>query len=414
MLHDSIRKKRLLCISNGHGEDAIALRILQAVTQQDPEIELAAIAMVGEGAAYRQAGIPLVGPTQTLPSGGFIYMDKQQLAKDVQSGLVQLTWRQIQAARTWASSGGVVFAVGDVIPQLVAWLSGAPYGAIATAKSEYWLRDESGPLANRPRYEGWAGTVFLPWERWLLSHQRCQRVFVRDQLTAKRLQKFQISAVAANPMMDGLEPNAQRCENLRSALGNPDLTLVLLPGSRSPECLHNWQLLLVAVDSVLDSLAEKSVGLLAAIAPSLPVAAFQTGLEAQGWEATGGFRKGNGQLLLVGDAYAECLHLAMAAIATAGTATEQVVGLGKPAFTFPGAGPQFTSPFAEAQARLLGSSVVLLNQPAEVGAALRDCWQNPQRLQQIQANGRRRMGNPGAASTIAAKLRQYLIPSGIA
>ncbi|PSN10855.1 hypothetical protein C7271_25375 [filamentous cyanobacterium CCP5] len=407
--------KRLLCISNGHGEDAIALRILQALAQQAPEIELGAIAMVGEGAAYRRAGISLVGPTQTLPSGGFIYMDRQQLAKDVGSGLVQLTWRQIQAARAWANQGGVVFAVGDVVPQLVAWLSGANYGAIATAKSEYWLRDELGPLPHRPWYEGWAGSVFLPWERWLLGHRRCRVAFVRDGITADWLVKtFQIPAVAANPMMDGLEPDAQRCEALNSALGHPDLILVLLPGSRSPECLNNWPPMLRAVDGVLDSLAATSVGLLAAIAPSLPLADFRAALTSQGWDPKDeGFCKANGRLLLVNDGYAECLDVATAAIATAGTATEQVVGLGKPAFTFPGSGPQFTRTFAETQGRLLGPSVVLVDHPAEVGPALEACLQDTERLQQIKVNGRRRLGEPGAAETIATHLRQHLIAPGI-
>jgi len=38
----------------------------------------------------------------------------------------------------------------------------------------------------------------------------------------------------------------------------------------------------------------------------------------------------------------------------AGTATEQFVGLGKPAIAIPGIGPQFTAAFAEAQSRHLG------------------------------------------------------------
>ena len=51
------------------------------------------------------------------------------------------------------------------------------------------------------------------------------------------------------------------------------------------------------------------------------------------------------------------------AIAMAGTATEQFVGLGKPAVIFPGEGPQFTYAFAEAQSRLLGCSITLVESP---------------------------------------------------
>ncbi|AKV71223.1 hypothetical protein VL20_6511 [Microcystis panniformis FACHB-1757] len=43
----------------------------------------------------------------------------------------------------------------------------------------------------------------------------------------------------------------------------------------------------------------------------------------------------------------------------AGTATEQLVGLGKPAITIAGSGPQFTPHFAKLQQRLLGCSILL-------------------------------------------------------
>ena len=54
----------------------------------------------------------------------------------------------------------------------------------------------------------------------------------------------------------------------------------------------------------------------------------------------------------------------------AGTATEQFVGLGKPAIAIPGNGPQFTPAFAEAQSRLLGGSLILVKRPSQVGAAV--------------------------------------------
>ncbi len=65
--------------------------------------------------------------------------------------------------------------------------------------------------------------------------------------------------------------------------------------------------------------------------------------------------------------FLECLHKVEIAIAMAGTATEQFVGLGKPAITFPGHGPQFTYAFAEAQSRHLGSSIILLGHPNQTG-----------------------------------------------
>jgi uncharacterized protein (TIGR03492 family) len=99
------------------------------------------------------------------------------------------------------------------------------------------------------------------------------------------------------------------------------------------------------------------------------------------------------------------------AIAMAGTATEQFVGLGKPAITFPGIGPQFTYAFAEAQTRLLGSSLILVDRPSQVADAVQSLLRDPDRLQLIAENGLRRMGKPGAARRIAACLLERLSQS---
>lgn len=405
---------RLLCVSNGHGEDAIALRILLALRDRHPNLELAALPLVGEGTAFRKHGIAPIAATKTLPSGGFVYLDGRQLARDLKGGLVQLTIAQLQAMRTWAQSGGAVLAVGDLIPAGFARWSGCPYAFVGTAKSAYYLRNEAGRLPEIPWYAGWAGSIYLPWERWLMGG-RCRLVVVRDELTAAELRQCGVrSLVVGNPMMDGLEPTP-----LGKTLRSPDpaaLTLVLLPGSRPPEAYQNWDRILRAVASVLPTFAPRSVHLLGAIAPSLDLAPLCDALRRHGWTdvpATNSiFIHANGTLRLTQTAYADCLHLADAAIAMAGTATEQVVGLGKPAFTLPGDGPQFVPAFARLQTRLLGPSVQLLNHPAEVGAAIQATLADAQRLAHIRENGQRRLGKPGAAAAIAAALSDRLLEMG--
>lgn len=404
---------KVLCISNGHGEDGIAVRVLKALHQLPDTIETAAMPIVGEGEAFQKAGIALLGPTQTLPSGGFIYMDGRQLAQDVRSGLVQLTWSQLQTAKAWAQKGGFIFAVGDVVPLAIASLSGAPYTFLGTAKSEYWLRDEAGPLPNRPWFEGWSGSVYLPWERWLMGRHRCRKVFVRDSITAERLQQFGIPAVyAGNPMMDGLEPDAAKLVRLtdKSKALVPALTLALLPGSRSPEAERNWAQILQAVDGVAAVYPDKPLQFFAAIASSLDLAPFHQSLIEAGWTPQASlystYVKGSACLQIAQAAFAECLELAEGAIATAGTATEQLVGLGKPAFTFPGQGPQFTRTFAQVQARLLGSSLQLVDTPSAVGSAVKTLFENPERLQAARLNGQRRMGLAGGCNAIAFQLKE--------
>jgi uncharacterized protein (TIGR03492 family) len=111
---------------------------------------------------------------------------------------------------------------------------------------------------------------------------------------------------------------------------------------------------------------------------------------------------------LTQQAYNDCLHLGDLAIAMAGTATEQFIGLGKPAIAIPGNGPQYNPVFAEAQSRLLGSSLILVEQAAQVGQVVRSLFNDPDKLQAIAHNGLRRMGKPGAARRIAECLQERL------
>ncbi|MFB2919474.1 MULTISPECIES: lipid-A-disaccharide synthase-related protein [Aerosakkonema] len=424
---------KLLCLSNGHGEDAIAVRILQRLQQHPNAPKLAALPIVGEGQAYTALGIPIIAPTRKMPSGGFIYMDGGHFWRDIRSGLFQLLWWQFRAVQAWKQQGGSVLAVGDIVPLLFAWLSGSPYAFVGTAKSEYYLRDETGPLVRKSRmqrWEGWSGSVYLPWERWLMSRKRCKAVFPRDKLTTETLLKWSIPAFdMGNPMMDDLESetakaafyagDAEKQEQERS------LVITLLPGSRPPEAYANWQQILQAVAGVMDAFARKGVLFLAAISPTLSLDSLRETLEAQGWRwqspqesesslpisdpTASVFTQCKCTLILTQRAFADCLQQGDFAIAMAGTATEQFVGLGKPAISIPGKGPQFTPAFAEAQTRLLGPSLILLEQPPEVAKTIQLLLRDPDRLQMIAENGPLRMGKPGAAQRIADCLMEKLL-----
>lgn len=408
---------KLLCLSNGHGEDTIALRILQELQHHPAQPELAALPIVGEGTAYTQHNIPLAGHVQTLPSGGFIYMDSRQLARDLRGGLLKLTRMQLQTARNWAKTGGVILAVGDIVPLLFAWWSGAPYAFVGTAKSEYYLRDEQGMLPRRSwfeRLESWSGSVYLPWERWLMHHPRCRAVFPRDRLTTLILKRWNIPVYdLGNPMMDGLEAT-EAPFSVDAPEDYPLLTLALLPGSRVPEAYQNWQVILQAVAALIRTFPNKTLLLLAAIAPNLDRAELRHYAESMGWRINTTTPQNTTDLwltqyrttLVLTPSFNTCLHQADFAIAMAGTATEQFVGLGKPVITIPGQGPQFTPAFAEAQTRLLGPSITLVDSPNAVVRAVQSLLADPDRLQLIARSGRTRMGEPGASRRIAQHLME--------
>lgn len=412
----SIRKSqvifmRLLCLSNGHGEDAIALRILQSL-QRKSNLMIEALPIVGEGYSYQSANIPIIGSVKAMPSGGFIYMDKRQLARDIQGGLLQLTIAQLKTLRSWVKPDGFILAVGDIVPLLFAWISGAPFAFVSTAKSEYYLRDENGWLPRQSwwddRLERSTGCVYQPWERWLMTRSRCKAVFPRDRITAEILKRFGVQAFdLGNPMMDGLGVDSIWDET------DQRLTIAIIPGSRVPEAYANFEIILQSLKSLIGEM-ERPMRFLSAIAPGLEVDELHQILLNYRWAQTEsntyaiGYGEKQATLELMPRRFAECIQRSEIAIAMAGTATEQFIGLGKPAFIIPGAGAQFIPAFAEAQTRLLGASVILVEQPQQFGAAVRSLLSQPDRLQFIAENGRQRMGEPGAADRIADQIIRVL------
>lgn len=401
---------KLLVLSNGHGEDIIAIRIIERLQQDIAELELAALPIVGQGYAYKKRGIPLAGRVQQMPSGGFVYMGGKPLWQDLRGGLLNLTIEQLKLVRQWGKAGGNILAVGDIVPLLFAWVSQANYAFVGTAKSEYYLRDEKTSwLPQTSWLERKINSVYLPWERWLMSRDRCKAVFPRDSLTTKVLQQWSIPAYdLGNPMMDGITTKTQ-------TRASGQLNILLLPGSRMPEALRNWQKILVAVWSVIKTLPQSKLKFSAAIAPGLNLKAFIIHAVTQGWRVTASYpqivtlTQNNRTLVLTQEQNQEFFKQTDIAIAMAGTATEQFVGLGKPAIIIPGEGPQFTYAFAEAQSRLLGCSILMVLSLDRVGRAIADVINDEQLLQQIAENGKRRMGEAGAAARIALCLEKRLL-----
>jgi uncharacterized protein (TIGR03492 family) len=266
--------------------------------------------------------------------------------------------------------------------------------------------------------------VYLPWECWLMSRDRCQAVFPRDGLTTEILQQRAILAYdLGNPMMDDLTTKSKP----RKA---DELAVLLLPGSRMPEAIRNWQQILIGVWSVIKTLSQVQLNFKAAIAPALDLKSFTISAVTQGWRVTSRGEKtvmltqnksiltkseeapsfyGGVSLTLTQEHNREFFKQADVAIAMAGTATEQFVGLGKPVVIFPGEGPQFTYNFAEAQARLLGCAILLVENPGHSGKAIARVIDDEPLLKQIIFNGKRRMGEAGAAKRIAECLHKTLL-----
>jgi uncharacterized protein (TIGR03492 family) len=402
--------KRVLFLSNGHGEDLNACEVLKVLRNRYPSsVEVAAMPLVGEGNSYRSQNVEIVSPTRNLPSGGFVYMDNSKLLADLQAGLLGLVWQQLRAIRFYSQNCDLIFAAGDVVVLLAASLSRCPYVSFLVSSSAFYEGKMKLPLlANL-----------------LLRSPQCRQIFTRDRFTAELMQKqgMRKTQFAGYPIVDVLVPTGK---DLNLAAHTP--VIALLSGSRLPEACENLAILLDLVIEIAREFAIapiQPIQFRAAVVPKLMKIGVngKTPLEEvaiqQGWQCLS-----NGKLyhtptkvaiICACDAFADILQQSDLVIGMAGTAIEQAVGLGKPVIQIPGRGPQFTYRFAEAQMRLLGQSVQTIGtQPADrqtlAAAALqiKRTLADSSYLQQCVQNGIERVGKPGGSAQMAEYLAEML------
>lgn len=394
--------KRILFISNGHGEDNHTSHVIQTLCQLCPSLDMAAMPIVGEGKAYRNLNIPIIGPTQSMPSGGFFYMKRLYLLKDFQSGLIGLTWRQLQAVLDYAPNCDLIMATGDFVSQTFAYLTKRPFVSFISCLSALY----EGRLRLNP----------LLWHD--LNSSRCLAVFTKDPYTAYDLQRQGLTKAqfAGIPALDWLVP-AGKDLHLK-----PDgKAIALLPGSRMPEAARNFCLELQLVVEIAKVMPESGLQFRAALIPDL-MEQLDDIAKSQGWQLTQGILTyslpGNSadkspivEVRCYSDAFSDILCYSTLVIGMAGLAVEQAVAIGKPIIQIPGEGPQFTYQFAEAQTRLLGISAQTIGtKPAKTEilkqAARRvvETLQDSDYLAKCKENGPERFGPPGASERIARLL----------
>lgn len=400
--------RRVLFLSNGHGEDLNASLVIKALRAIAPATAVAAMPIVGEGSAYRNLEVEIIGPTQQLPSGGFNYINFARflnpvnwwrdtnpvsLVKDLLSGLIGLTWRQYQAVQRYSPDCDLLFACGDIVPILFARLTGRPFIVFLVSTSSY--------------YEG---RVKLPWlAQWGMKSPHCVAILTRDRYTAQDLLQrgFVRTQFLGYPIMDVLHASGSPFKTSETPL------IALLPGSRLPEAQTNLALMLALCEAIVRL---RPAQFRAALVPGFTQAHLAQLAADQGWElGAEQLIKGAVRVHYHYQAFADILHQCDLVVGMAGTAVEQAVGLGKPIIQIPGPGPQFTYLFAEAQMRLLGDSVTTVGTRAATpktlaGAATKidEILDDPRYLQRCQENGRERVGAPGGSAAIARKIVEAL------
>ena len=124
------------------------------------------------------------------------------------------------------------------------------------------------------------------------------------------------------------------------------------------------------------------------------------------------YGKKNSLLILIGFNQFSCwANWGEVGVANAGTATEQLVGLGIPCVSLPASGHQFNFNFAKRQSRLLGGSVAIAkgykNLAKQVGFLLNSDFDR----ESIGLRGAKRMGPEGGSHSIALSISTHLSQS---
>ena len=398
--------QKLLYISNGHGEDNHSSHIIRTLRATRPELEIAALPIVGEGNAYRKINVPIVGPTYTRPSGGFTYMNRLRLIDDIRAGLLTMTWKQYKAMKAYVDQVDFVAATGDTIGQAFALLSGKPFVSFIS------------PLSAM--YEGKLNMDLILWQ--ILKSPRCKAVATRDAYTAEDLKRQGLDKVTFGgiPSLDRLKPAGKDIQ-----LTDGETMVSLLPGSRTAEAVRNFKLEMRLARYAAQ--LNPTLKFRAALVPSV-MAEVEGIANSEGWTLQRHEREDGTpwvtlrdkpaeaandetnpvEILCYSDAFSDIACRTTLVVGMAGLAVDQAMAIGKPIVQIAGEGPQFTYAFAEAQDRLLGLSVQTIGQKAADENILQEAAQcvvktveDETYLQQCVENGLAKFGPFGASARIA-------------
>ncbi len=384
---------RVLFVTNGHGEAAIAQRIGAELRTRRPDARLDHLALVGDrfGTELRD-----VGPRRALPSGGLIAMgNARNLASDLRAGLLGLTWAQAKFLRKARGAYDAAVAVGDVYALAMTLLTRAPAVFVGTAKSV-----EVAPYG--------------PFERQVMA--RAALRFVRDDATALALRSHGVEADAANAIVDLFAaPDDPRVE---AAVSGFAPALALFPGSR--ESAYDDAAFLLDVVGELAASRER-LGAVLSVAPGLDPARFARGARSAGWEVAPGAHPGvpfvlsrAGREIVRGwqGPLGPLLGRVVLVLGQAGTANEAAAAAALPVIAFERESDRTSSWYRRRQRGLLGESLAVLPGGAsDASRGVAEILDDPARRARMGAIGRSRMGAPGASHRIAERIAELLARS---
>lgn len=377
---------RVLFVTNGHGEIAVANRLASELRSLRPDVHLDHLPLVGVSSS---SVMNEVGPRRAMPSGGLIAMGQVgNIARDIRGGLLGLTLAQRRFLVSARGTYDRVVAVGDVYALLMALAQHAPATYVGTAKS----------VRVAP---------YGAMERRVL--RRADQVFVRDEETAERLRAAGVSEAQApgNTIVDLFasedDPRAD------DALSGFSPAVAIFPGSRESAYGDGMFLL-----EVLRACAERLPGIGAAfsIAPGLDGQRFAREARARGFTIDDPFVVRLGDRVIArgwSGNIGAVIRRVQLVIGQAGTANEAAAAAGVPIVAFELGRDRKTAWYRMRQHGLLGDALLVL--PHDLPAAADSVialLNDPSRREHMGAIGKANMGSPGGSRAIAESISSRL------
>ena len=333
---------RILLLSNGHGEDLSGSLIAKKLVNRGYSVD--ALPIVGKGIHYEKEKIKIIGKTREFSTGGIGYNSFKGRLTEIFGGEIIYLLKRLYLTYKIRKKYSYFFIVGDIVPICFAWVCNKDFFTYLVAYSSH--------------YEG---KLKLPWpSKFFLLSKKAKKIYTRDSLTANDLTsqlKKKVSFLG-NPFMDKF---FFRDKDLKKS----EFSIGLFPGSRFPEILDNFILILEVLEAISDFKYFQKIEFNFAIVNALSSSKIREIFKNRKWvylekindKNLLNFQYKSLKVNLYWNTFDEILLKSRCCISMAGTAAEQAIGLGKPVIQIEGAGPQFTKSFAEAQRRLLGKYV---------------------------------------------------------
>jgi uncharacterized protein (TIGR03492 family) len=367
--------KKLLIISNGHGEDSIAAEIVRRLPKS---IEVNAYPTLGEGRAY-EGVCPIVGPRRSLPSEG--HRLRGSLIRDIFAGL------GVGPALTFVRKEGkkydAILVVGDMLGVIMSWF--------ARRKVRIYL----------DVYKSGYDNAYSKSEIFILR-RTVGLVLTRDEVLARQLTGEGVNArFSGNVLMDTVEtglyePNWHR-RHLRA--------IAVLPGSRAT-LARNFAIQLDALRRVPGIEGTDVFAVLARpgdVSDLAEASHMRFTPPPQRLGDLGTLTDGRVTVHLSTRSLGAVIAASDVVVGQAGTANLQAIGMGKPVVSFHAEGS--TERRKGRNEALAGDARIFTpREPDAMASAISKLLADPEERARRGAIGKERMGPPGAIQAIIDEL----------